>query len=293
MLSQFLILIVAGGATVAAVRFLMMPGIRGLAAALNFSTKTTGQVIGYATSLPELTVLVAAALSGVFEAGFWNIASSNIINCILFLSAVAVYRQHKELRQHLFRDELGFALLSVCVPIGLAVTGVALSYPIAAALLGLFVVYRLLDARLNRGAGFQPAASLPELHAKIATATATAHAERDVEGGGMPLPKAIGLLVAALVVILAAGRFLGASAAELVVRLDVPSWALGWLLGVITSLPELTSFFEVYHLRRAAGIIDETVEDTQEALDALVSSNMCNLALILPIGTICYLLVTG
>ena len=109
------------------------------------------------------------------------------------------------------------------------------------------------------------------------------------QGGGLPVW--IGLLVGALAIVLVAGRFLGASAAALVVPLGVPGWALGWLLGVITSLPELTSFFEVYRLRRAAGIIDETVEDTQEALDALVSSSMCNLALILPVGTICYLLV--
>jgi Ca2+/Na+ antiporter len=278
MLIQVLILIVAGGATVAAVRFLMKPGIRGLAAGLHFSTKTTGQVIGYATSLPELTVLVASALSGVFKAGFWNIASSNIINCSLFFSATLAYRQHKELRHHIFRDELGFVLLSVCIPIGLAVTGAALSYPVAAVLLGLFVGYRILDDRLNRSVASAPVAG---------TAAAVG------ESGGVSLPVSIGLLVGALAIVVVAGRFLGASAAALVVELGVPGWALGWLLGLITSLPELTSFFEIYRLRQSAGVIDETVEDTQEALDALVSSNMCNLALILPIGTICYLLVAG
>jgi hypothetical protein len=35
------------------------------------------------------------------------------------------------------------------------------------------------------------------------------------------------------------------------------------------------------------------VRDTQEALDALVASNIANLGLILPIGMIVFLLVSG
>jgi Ca2+/Na+ antiporter len=275
LIEQLGILVLSGGVTVAVVRFVMMPGIRGLSQAFSLSTKTTGQVIGYATSLPELTVLVAAALSGVFEAGFWNIASSNIINSILFTSAVVAYRQHGELKRHLFRDELAFVLLSVSIPIVLASLGTDLNYPVASGLLLLFVAYRVVDARLNRAQVVQ--------------------ASGQVDDGlplARPLPpvRAGACVVLALVLIICAGRFLGASAANLVKQVGVPGWALGWVLGLITSLPELTSFFEIFRLRRAAGVIDETIADTQEALDALVSSNMCNLALILPIGTILYLL---
>jgi Ca2+/Na+ antiporter len=274
---QLLILMLSGAVTVAVVRFVMMPGIRGLSLALKFSTKATGQVIGYATSVPELTVLVAAALAGVFDAGFWNIASSNIINSLLFGSAVLLYRQHGELRRHLFRDELAFVVVSVAIPIVLAALGTDLNYPVAGGLLLLFVAYRILDMRLNR-----------------VTAAPVAHVMDD----GLPLAKPLAPIVSvvcivlSLLVIVVAGRYLGRSASYLVEQLGVPGWALGWMLGVITSLPELTSFFEVYRLRHAAGILDDTLDDTQEALDALVSSNMCNLTLILPVGTFCYLLVS-
>ena len=277
---DLLILVVAGGATVAAVRFPMMSGIRGLAAAFRFSTKTTGQVIGYATSLPELTVLVASALSGVFEAGFWNIASSNIINCGLFISAIVFYRQHAELRHHFFRDELVFVVISVAIPMMLAGARLDLSYPVAFGLLLLFVGYRLVDAHVNR----VPAAQKREaVRAKAAAPDARVRS----------LPASLGLIGVAITVMLISGRFLGGAAANLVDQLGVPGWALGWVLGLITSLPEMTSFFEIFRTRHDAGIIDETLDDTQEALDALVSSNMCNLALILPIGTICYLLVAS
>jgi Ca2+/Na+ antiporter len=280
MFLDLLILVVAGGATVAAVRFPMMSGIRGLAAAFRFSTKTTGQVIGYATSLPELTVLVASALSGVFDAGFWNIASSNIINCGLFISAIVFYRQHAELRRHLFRDELVFVVASVVIPMALAGSSLSLSYPIAGGLLLLFVVYRLADAHFNR----VPAAQKREAMRAGTTPP---------DGRQPSLPASLGLIGIAIAVMLVSGRFLGGAAANLIDELGVPGWALGWVLGIITSLPEMTSFFEIFRARHEAGIIDETLDDTQEALDALVSSNMCNLALILPIGTICYLLVAG
>jgi Ca2+/Na+ antiporter len=234
-------------------------------------------VIGYATSLPELTVLVAAALSGVFEAGFWNIASSNIINSVLFASAVVVYRQHRDLRRRLFRDELSFVVLSVLIPVAMALLGTSINYPVAGGLLVLFLGYRVVDARLNRGA-------VPDTSKKIDDGLPL--------NKPLPTPLAIVCVASALVIVVLAGRFLGRSASCLVAQLGVPGWALGWVLGFITSLPELTSFFEVYRLRYAAGVIDDTVADTQEALDALVSSNMSNLALILPIGAICYLLVS-
>ncbi|GAG25309.1 unnamed protein product, partial [marine sediment metagenome] len=65
---------------------------------------------------------------------------------------------------------------------------------------------------------------------------------------------------------------------------------IGWILGFITSLPELTSFFEIYRLEKKNGRL-HLLDDTQEALDALVSSNMSNLGVILPIGIIVYSLI--
>ena len=68
---------------IALVRFGMLNGLRQIAAARKWSAKTRGQVTGYATSVPEFVCLVAAGLSGVWDAGLWNIASSNMINSVL------------------------------------------------------------------------------------------------------------------------------------------------------------------------------------------------------------------
>ena len=88
MIKDLAILVCSAVVIVAAVRFLLIPGIGKIGAALKFSPKVRGQMIGYATSIPELTVLVAGAFAGVFSAGLWNIASSNIINAVLFFLTV-------------------------------------------------------------------------------------------------------------------------------------------------------------------------------------------------------------
>jgi len=59
---------------------------------VNWSAKARGQVTGYATSVPELIGLVAAGMAGVWEAGFWNVASSKIINSVLMLLAILKLR---------------------------------------------------------------------------------------------------------------------------------------------------------------------------------------------------------
>ncbi|MFP4521120.1 MAG: hypothetical protein ACLFQK_03155 [Fibrobacterota bacterium] len=54
-------------------RLFLINGIDRLSLALGFTGKTRGQLIGFATSIPELVVVVSASLTGVFQADFQNI----------------------------------------------------------------------------------------------------------------------------------------------------------------------------------------------------------------------------
>jgi Ca2+/Na+ antiporter len=267
---QFAILAVSSAVTVAAVRLLLMYGIEVICQELGLSAKAKGQVIGYATSMPELVVVVAAASVGVFDVGLWNIASSNIINCVLFISAVAAYRQHRELFTPMFVDEVIFAVISLALPLTLYGLGMQMNLGSAAMLLGLFVLYKWLDRIFNSG---HP----PD------------YQETKIRGG---LVLGLAAIVLGIALILVAGYFLGNSARDLVHTLGTPTWLVGWILGLITSLPELASFFEVYRLSKSRGQLHR-LEDTQSALDALVASNMSNLGIILPVGMFVFYLVAG
>lgn len=271
MIKDLSILVVSAAAIVVSVRFLLVPGIGRIGASLKFSPKVRGQMIGYATSVPEFTVLVAGALNGVFSAGMWNIASSNIINWVLFLVTVFAFRQQLDLKRKRFIDELAFGVLSVVIPLVMFAVGIGVGYPAAAGLLAFFVIYKVLDKRLN-----------PEGKPAILPPGAEGGTLR---GGAV-------YLVVGVVAILLAGRFLGSSARALVTQLGVPAWAVGWILGLVTSVCELASFIEIYRIHKPKDSPTH-YRDTQEALDALVASNISNLGLILPLGMVVYLVVSN
>jgi len=270
MITDILILSLSAAAIVAAVRYLLVPGIGQVCAALNFSIKTRGQIIGYATSIPELTMVVAGAIAGVFDAGMWNIAASNIVNWGLFLTTVLIFRQQLDLVRKRFIDEISFGLMSVAIPLVLCLITLKTSYWTAAGLLALFAFYKYLDRVLNR---------------PTPCSSAAAHATGSLRRGSLSI-------LVGIAVVLGSGIFLGRSANVLITTLDVPAWAVGWLVGLITSVCEFASFIAIYRVnRRKDG--PNYVADTQEALDALVASNIANLGLILPIGMLVYLLVNA
>ncbi len=270
MITDFIILSLSAAVIVAAVRYLLIPGIGHICAALNFSIKTRGQIIGYATSIPELTMVVAGAVAGVFDAGMWNIAASNIINWGLFLATVLMFRQQLDLVRRVFIDEISFGIMSVVVPLALCFIALKVSYWTAAGLIALFVFYKYFDRVLNR---------------PVHSTSVAAHSQGSLRRGSL-------LIIAGIAVVLGSGIFLGNSANTLVSTLNVPAWAVGWLVGLITSVCEFASFIAIYRVnKRKDG--PNYIADTQEALDALVASNISNLGLILPFGMIVYLIVQG
>ena len=62
--------------------------------------------------------------------------------------------------------------------------------------------------------------------------------------------------------------FLGEATASVVDQMGVSPEIAGWILGVVTSIPELVSFFAIYAASKRAGK-SQSLNDTQEALDNL------------------------
>lgn len=261
LLTKLAVLALSAGLIMFAVRFLLVPGIDRASQALNFSNKTRGQILGYATSAPELVIVASSAASGVYAAGFWNIASSNIINWALFLAAVIACRQYQDLNKKTFLEELGFGLLSVILPVILYRSEIQSSVLLGVALLVVFALYKILDRKLNTS---------------VTVEKKGGHGNRNLQYG------LFGASIGTLIIIVA-GWHLGSIAENLVVELEVPAWMIGWILGIISSLPEMRGFFEIFRKHKKADTL-EGIEDTQEALDALVASNMSNLGIILPVG---------
>ncbi|MEM1033390.1 MAG: hypothetical protein AAGN82_23855 [Myxococcota bacterium] len=268
-----LILMVALGAAVVMLTRVVVRGIEVYAATGGMSAKAKGQFLGYATSLPELVGTVGTAGNGLLGAGLWNIASSNIINLVLFSAAAAYYRRARALWDRKFLDEAAFAIGAFAVPLFLASQArVAESPWTAVGLFGLFVAYVYIDHRLNPDPPLSVAAS---------------RSERDESKKG----RGIMVSLAGILGIVLAGNYLGMEAKLVVERMNVPQWGVGWILGFITSLPEMTAFFAVFHAARENGAPPVDDIDCQENLDSLAASNMSNLGLIYPIGIAVFLLI--
>jgi len=262
-----LIMLGSAAAIVLLVKFGLLRGIDNIASAMQWSAKARGQATGYATSVPELVCLVSAGLAGVWEAGLWNIASSNIINAGLMMLAVAKYRQFSELLNRRFLDEIGFAALAVAVPVVLMRAKLDTEWYLTPVLLGFFVVYRITDKRVN----------------------AQDAAEGTAEEAVGSLPFGLIIMSAALVAIVVAGVFLGGATAGVVENIGLHPAIAGWILGLTTSIPEMISFFAVYATAAREAKL-QSLSDTQEALDNLTGSNMANVGFVYPIGLAAFLL---
>jgi len=266
---DFLWLVLLGIGVVLITRLLLIKGIQLTSDAWQMPRKVQGQVLGYATSMPELVGTVSTAAKGLLGAGLWNVAASNIINLILFVSAALYFGRSRSLAKRKFADEIGFALGAILLPI-ILITREHWAKSIWAAILlfGFFVVYLILDKKLNPPD--------PDEEEK---------SESKDSSKGL---KGVVLILLGILGIIVAGNYLGGVAESIVKQMNVPEWAIGWILGVITSLPELTSFYAVFSLAKE----QESDESCQQNLDNLAASNMSNVGLIYPIGIIVFLLVT-
>ncbi|MCC9602963.1 hypothetical protein LOC67_20630 [Stieleria sp. JC731] len=264
-----LIMIASAAAIILFVKYGLLRGIDHVASAMHWSVKARGKLTGFATSVPEMVCLVAAGLSGVWEAGLWNIASSNIINCVLMFAAVATYRQFGDLANRRFIDEIAFAALAIAVPIVLMQLGLDTQWYLVPILFCFFAVYQFVDRKINPP-------SKDDLPSEEAV-------------GNLPL----GIIIActALIAIGIAGMFLGDATAQVVRELGIHPIVAGWVLGFVTSIPEMVTFFAVYATAKREGTLHK-LDDTQEALDNLTGSNMANVGIVYPIGLAAFLLAT-
>jgi Ca2+/Na+ antiporter len=271
---DLLLLVLLGILVVCITRYALTLGVEWLADSTSISPKLKGKILGFSTSVPELVATTSTAAMGLIGAGLWNIAASNILNSGLFLSAMLWYRQYGKLVRFKFLDEISFVLSAVGLPVFLSMSaGLEKSPYTAAVLFSVFLLYLWLDKMLNR-------------HVRIEYAE-----ETESISGDHSVAAAVGLIALGVAGITVTGYFLGYYAERVVVRMEVPEVAVGWILGVITSLPELTSFFAVFGEARRRG--ERSDASMQANLDSLAASNWSNLGLIFPIGITVFLIASA
>ena len=274
-LLQFLALT---GLIIVVARFLLYQPAKGIAHRLHLGNRAAGQLLGYLTSVPELVTTIAVAATGFMSAVAFNILSSNIINVLLAMGAATAYRGLRDLGSPRLRREHVLIGISIVVPIVLLLTGQVES----AWVIPIFVLgYAAYLVMLRRISNESPGPVEYEEFSRVEVGRGLGKRTYLVLNGA--------IIALALVGLYFLGDALGGTVHELGTTFGVPQVVIGLLMGVVTSLPELTTFVSSYHAHRGRALHRATEEVTHNVL----ASNASNLLIVQTIGLAVFLLVAG
>lgn len=260
-------------------KYALVTLLRKLAETLNLSPKAVGNIAGVATSVPELLTVSFSAFAGLVDTSVFNILSSNIINFVQYIISISLNKNRKGTQNKAIKIDLWMVGITILIPILMLMTGIETSVSIVPIFFLLFVFCFYLNHNSHK-----------------------LYLKKQEETLGEPIRKETRwlkgkrrktLMYVVLLGITGIGLYIVGNALSIVLSrlcksFGIPEWILGILLGFITSIPELITFFESqkhYNSKEneELGIV--------EATNNLLSSNLLNLFFIQSIGILIYHMV--
>lgn len=260
-------------------KYALVTLLRKLAETLNLSPKAVGNIAGVATSVPELLTVSFSAFAGLVDTSVFNILSSNIINFVQYIISISLNKNRKGTQNKAIKIDLWMVGITILIPILMLMTGIETSVSIVPIFFLLFVFCFYLNHNSHK-----------------------LYLKKQEETLGEPIRKETRwlkgkrrktLMYVVLLGITGIGLYMVGNALSIVLSrlcesFGIPEWILGILLGFITSIPELITFFESqkhYNSKEneELGIV--------EATNNLLSSNLLNLFFIQSIGILIYHMV--
>ena len=266
--------IVYSGLIVLISKYILVTTLRKLAEALNLKPKTVGDVSGYATSVPELLTITTSSLRGLTGASVYNILSSNVINLIQYLGAILLNKNISKLRNKAILTDLILVFFTIIIPIIFLKFNIELKLAVVPLFIILYILFRFLNNHVH----------------KLYLKSEDAELEEEIEEEKLEQKKnSKNVIIYVLVLIITGillfvvGELLGDTLENLCNLFGVSEVIVGILLGFVTSLPELITFFEAQrHYKK----INDDMLGVVEATNNLLTSNILNLFAIQTIGII-------
>lgn len=254
-------------------KYLLISLLRALSKTLNLNAKITGNITGIATSVPELLTVSFSALSGLANASAFNILSSNIINTLQYFTSIILNKNIKILRKKNILIDLILVGITIIIPIIIILLGKENDIWIAPVFILLFFVFSKIS-KINH-----------KNHSENVKGTKSENKEnRKNKKIVMVTLQIVGLLAVGLLLFII-GNMLSSTLENLCNIFGISQGLIGVILGFMTSMPELITFFESqkHHKKtknEEAGVV--------EATSNLLTSNMMNLFIIQTIGIAIY-----
>lgn len=255
-------------------KYILVKILRKLGELLKLKAKVVGNIAGIATSIPELLTVAFSAFSGLIATSTYNIISSNIINFVQYRISVVLHKNQKMIRNQAIKIDLMLVMATIIIPILMMIFQIehnAILVPIF--LVAFYLFYKISNNAHKVYMKRKEDKEKQSIHNTV---------EKDKKKRYLAVIMYGILLVLVGVILYIIGNLLSKVLENLCVSFGIPEIIIGILLGFITSLPELITFFESqkHHSDEKEGIV--------EATSNLLTSNIMNLFIIQSIGILIY-----
>jgi len=260
---------------------ILVKTLRNLAENLRLKPKTIGNIAGIATSVPELLTICASSFNGLMSASIYNVLSSNVINLVQYYSAIIINKNQKSFRNQAIKVNLFLVVITIILPIFFILIKSEIQIAMVPILILLYLGFRKINDNVH------------QLYLK--------HEDKEIEriqekedrwerGNKRKITKNASILLITGILLFFIGNLLGNTLENLCLRFNIPQLIIGIILGFVTSIPELITFFESqkHHSKTKNDILGVV-----EATNNLLTSNMMNLFIIQSIGIIVFSIFNG
>ena len=262
-------------------KYILVKTLRNLAENLKLKPKTVGNIAGIATSVPELLTICASSYSGLMSASIYNVLSSNVINLIQYYGAIILNKNQKYFKNKAIKVDLFLVILTIILPIIFIAVKGELQILMVPVLIFLYLGFRKIDNNAHKLYLKHQDKEIEEIQNKE---------DRWERGNKRKILKNTLILILTGILLFIIGNLLGDTLENLCLRFNVPQLIIGVILGIVTSIPELITFFESQkHYSKNKDDILGVVEATNN----LLTSNMMNLFIIQSVGIIVFAIFHG
>ncbi len=264
-------------------KYLLVPVLRKISQILNLGPKASGNIAGFATSVPELLTVAFSAAAGFIGTSVYNILSSNVINSIQYIFSIYLNKNQKFLNNKAIKIDLILVLVTILIPIGLLTFHISMDTNIVI----IFVLLLALFYYINYNAHklYLEKEDKEILQEEIEEEKKEYRFKR--KNKKMVILYWIYLILIAISLYVI-GELLSASLTNLSNLFGLPEFLLGILLGVITSIPELITFIEAQRKEKQKRNDEANKLGVIEATNNLLTSNILNIFAIQSLGIIIY-----
>lgn len=258
-------------------KYILVKTLRRLAENLNLKPKTVGEVAGVATSVPELLTIAVSSFNGLISASIVNVLSSNIINFAQYLFSVLLNKNREAFKNKAIKTDMILVLITIILPIILIVLNIEINVNMIFPFIVLYMLFRFLNTNVHK------------LYLEKEDEILEKQIEKEQKwekGNKKKTIRYITILVLTGILLYIVGNELGSALENLCNKFNVSQIIIGILLGFITSIPELITFFEAQkHYKKKK---NNDILGVIEATNNLLTSNMLNLFIIQVIGIVVF-----